>query len=88
MRGFMFERMAQALKPGGLLIVQGYTPKQLEYKTGGPPRIENLYTPEMLRKAFAPFEILELVEYEAVLGEGSQHSGRSALIGLLARKPA
>ena len=88
MRGFMFERMAQALKPGGLLIVQGYTPKQLEYKTGGPPRIENLYTPEMLRKAFALFEILELVEYEAVLGEGSQHSGRSALIGMVARKPA
>jgi len=88
MRSFMFERIARALKPKGLLLLQGYTPKQLEYKTGGPPRIENLYTPEMLRKAFALFEILELVEYEAVLGEGSQHSGRSALIGMVARKPA
>src|SRR2546421_6482467 len=37
MRTFLFERIVRALKPGGLLIVQGYTPKQLDYKTGGPP---------------------------------------------------
>ena len=87
MRGFMFERIVRALKPGGLLIVQGYTPKQLEYRTGGPPHVENLYTPEMLREAFAALEILELVEYEAVLSEGTQHAGRSALLGMVARKP-
>jgi SAM-dependent methyltransferase len=88
MRGFMFERIARALRPGGLLILQGYTPKQIEYKTGGPPHAENMYTSGLLRSAFASLEILELREHERELAEGSQHRGRSALIDFLARKPA
>jgi SAM-dependent methyltransferase len=88
MRSFLFERMVRALNPGGLLIVQGYTPKQLEYKTGGPPHAENMYTSALLRSAFASLEILELREHEQELAEGSQHRGRSALIDFLARKPA
>ena len=87
LRGFMFERMLRALKPGGLLLVQGYTPRQLEYKTGGPPQVAHLYTPELLRAAFAGCEILQLREHESVVNEGSQHSGMSALIDLVARKP-
>ena len=88
MRSFMFERIVRALKPGGLLVMQGYTPKQLEYKTGGPPHAENLYTPELLRAAFASLEFMELREHERVLAEGTQHRGHSALIDLVARKPA
>ena len=87
MRSFMFERMVRALKPGGLLLVEGYTPKQLEYKTGGPSRLENLYTAGLLREAFGGLEILELREYEAELGEGAAHAGRSAVIDFVARKP-
>jgi SAM-dependent methyltransferase len=87
MRDRLFARMERALKPGGLLVLQGYTPKQLEYKTGGPPFASHLYTPDLLRAAFAALQITELREYEADLTEGSQHRGRSALIGLTARKP-
>jgi len=87
MRAFMFERMIHALKPGGHLLLEGYTPKQLEYKTGGPSQLENLYTPELLRVAFAELEILELRDYETVLEEGSRHTGMSAVIDLVARKP-
>jgi hypothetical protein len=86
-RSFMFERIVRALKPNGVLLLQGYTPKQLEYKTGGPPYVENLYTAELLRSAFAALEVLELREHERILGEGTQHCGRSALIDLVARKP-
>ena len=43
--------MRRTLKPGGLLIFQGYTPKQLQYRTGGPKEIENLYTRAMLEEA-------------------------------------
>jgi SAM-dependent methyltransferase len=86
MRGFMFERMVRALKPGGLLLLEGYTPKQLEYRTGGPPQVENLYTAPMLREAFRDLEILELREYEDELEEGERHTGRSALVDLVARR--
>jgi len=87
MRERMFAYMARALKPGGLLIVQGYTPKQLDYKTGGPPILSHLYTEPLLRAAFEALQIVELDEYEAELNEGTQHRGCSALVGLVARKP-
>jgi cyclopropane fatty-acyl-phospholipid synthase-like methyltransferase len=83
-----FDVMKQLTRPGGRILLQGYTPKQLEYKTGGPSAVENLYTEEILREAFAGWEVEELVEYEEDVAEGSAHRGRSALIGLVARKPA
>lgn len=79
--------MKQAVKPGGLLLLQGYTPKQLEYRTGGPSAVENLYTAELLRELFADWEIVSLREHEDTIEEGSAHIGRSALIDLVARKP-
>jgi SAM-dependent methyltransferase len=85
-RARLFADIVRTLRVGGTLILQGYTPRQLEYKTGGPPQLSHLYTPAMLREAFAALEILELREYEAELAEGQRHRGRSALIGLVARK--
>ena len=89
-RSSLFEHFKRALKPGGLLLLHGYTPKQLEYRTGGPSSLENLYTAAMLREAFADLEILEVREYEDQLEEGSGgqrgHWGRSALVDLVARR--
>lgn len=87
-RRTIFAGMKRAVKPGGVMMLQGYTPKQLDYKTGGPPAAENLYTRELLEDLFADWEILRLDEYEDELSEGSAHRGRSALIGLVAKKPA
>ncbi|MDZ4316681.1 MAG: class I SAM-dependent methyltransferase [Azonexus sp.] len=79
--------MKQAVKPGGLLLLQGYTPQQLAYRTGGPSAVENLYTEAMLRELFADWEIVLLREHEDTIAEGAAHAGRSALIDLVARKP-
>jgi SAM-dependent methyltransferase len=87
LRARIFRGMVQALKPGGRVVLQGYTPTQLEYRTGGPPFASHMYTPQLLREAFAGLEIIELEEYEAELAEGSGHKGRSALVGMVARKP-
>ena len=86
MRARLFANIVRTLKPGGALVLQGYTPKQLEYRTGGPPHVSHLYTEAMLREAFAELDVVELREYEAELAEGSGHCGRSALIGLVARR--
>jgi len=86
-RAAQFEGMKQAVKPGGHILLHGYTPKQLEFGTGGPSSVENLYTEEMLREAFSDFEIVELRAYEREIDEGAGHSGMSALIDLVARKP-
>jgi len=82
-----FASMQQAVKPGGHLLLHGYTPKQLEFGTGGPPFVENLYTEDLLRDTFAGFEIVALNSYEREIDEGAGHSGMSALIDLVARKP-
>lgn len=86
-RELIFTGMQRTLKPGGWLLLQGYTPKQLEYRTGGPGILEHLYTADLLRTAFADLDIVHLEEYEDVLDEGRGHKGRSALVGLVARKP-
>ncbi|MFM2028987.1 MAG: hypothetical protein RL517_178 [Pseudomonadota bacterium] len=86
MRARIFSQAHQALKPGGIFILQGYTPKQLEYKTGGPSLIEHLYTEEMIRELAEEFEILDLQCYEKELSEGARHTGMSALLGMVARK--
>ena len=79
--------MRRALKPGGLLILEGYTPKQLQYATGGPKQIEHLYTRAMLEQAFGDFRDLKIVEEERVMNEGAGHAGMSAVINLTGRKP-
>ncbi len=87
LREQMFANIKRCLKPGGLLLLQGYTPRQLEYRTGGPSQVENLYTEEMLRAEFADLEILHLREHDSVIHEGTGHDGMSALIDLVVRKP-
>jgi len=77
--------MRKALKRGGLLIIQGYTPKQLQYGTGGPKQVENLYTRAML-EAFRDFRDMKIVEEEIEIYEGTSHGGMSAVINLTARK--
>lgn len=82
----LFTNMKKSLKSGGLLLLQGYTPRQLKYKTGGPPIAENLYTEELLKNAFGDMEIIQLVEHDEEINEGLGHKGMSALIDIVARK--
>ncbi len=86
-RAQQFANLKRFLKPGGMLLLQGYTPRQLDYKTGGPSQVENLYTEAILREGFADMDILHLSEHDDIIHEGTGHSGMSALIDLVARKP-
>jgi len=87
LRDQIFAGLKRALKPGGLLLLEGYRPEQIANGTGGPRVPENLYTEALLRAAFSDFEIVELSAYDAVIEEGAGHSGQSALIDLVARRP-
>jgi Thiopurine S-methyltransferase (TPMT). len=87
LRRHQFAQIRSLVKPGGRVLLQGYTPKQLEYRTGGPAALENLYTASLLREAWQGWSIEYLEEYEDNLTEGTGHHGRSALIGMIARCP-
>ena len=88
LRSRLFENMIRSLKPGGTLMLVGYTPKQLDYGTGGPSVLSHLYTPDMLKEAFGKLDIQVLDEFETELAEGEGHNGRSAVIGLVAKRVA
>jgi SAM-dependent methyltransferase len=85
-RARIFAGIRKALKPGGLLLLEGYGPKQLEYKTGGPSELENLYTEELLRVEFAGFSEIAIEAHDSMISEGTRHVGMAALIDLVARK--
>jgi len=85
-RDSVFAGMKSAVAPGGLFLLEGYRPEQVDYRTGGPPRREHMYTRDWLQTTFADWEILVLEDYDAVIQEGQAHNGMSALIDLVARK--
>ncbi len=84
----IFAGVRKALKPGGLLLLQGYRPEQLNYKTGGPSAVENLYTEAMLAEEFADFSDLKINSHDSMTHEGIGHVGMAALIDLVGRKRA
>ena len=86
-RSTLFARMLDSLKPGGTLIIQGYTPRQLDFNTGGPGKLAHLYDESLMLDAFGDLDILDLRTYEAEMAEGTGHQGMSGLLGLTARKP-
>ncbi|MHB8493186.1 MAG: SAM-dependent methyltransferase [Casimicrobiaceae bacterium] len=80
--------MKAAVVPGGAFLLEGYRPEQVDYGTGGPPRREHMYTRDWVEKQFADWDIHVLEAYDAELREGRGHSGMSALIDLVATRPA
>lgn len=85
MNRMMFGNSIRTLKKGGLLFVLGYDVKQLEYKTGGPPWKDRLYTTDILRELADGTEILELESWETEIDAG-RHKGLSAFVSMVARK--
>ena len=86
-RAEVFAGLERALAPGGLLLLQGYRPEQVEHATGGPPDADRLYTEALLRESFATLEILHLAAHDDRMNEGPGHEGMSALVDMVARKP-
>jgi cyclopropane fatty-acyl-phospholipid synthase-like methyltransferase len=85
-RPALFAHYKRALKPGGLLLLQGYRPEQREYRTGGPPDPSRLFTRAILEAAFGDMAELDIREHDSVISEGGSHAGMSALIDLVATK--
>lgn len=82
----IISQIAQGLKKGGVFILEGYSPKQLQYNTGGPKEISMLYDLEELKSELKglDFEIAQEIEREII--EGPNHTGNGFVVQILARK--
>lgn len=81
-------RVVTALKPGGVFLLEAYTPKQLEMDgVGGPPNAELLMSEKDLLNELAGLDFMVACETEREIHESEMHHGRSAVVQILARKP-
>ena len=76
----------RGLRLGGVFVLEAYTPAQLAFDTGGPKSPELLMTLTGLRKEFAGLELLIGREIERDVIEGDGHTGRGAVVQILARR--
>ncbi len=87
LRRSVHRRCVKGLRPSGVMLLQAYTPAQLEYKTGGPPTADMMMDAESLCTELAGLEFLHLQECVREVHEGEFHNGVGAVVQALARKP-
>ena len=80
------QKLASYLKPGGKLILEGFSKAQIHNNTGGPKNVDMLFSKEELQADFTDFTELNIEELETVLEEGSFHQGKATVIRLTATK--
>jgi 2-polyprenyl-3-methyl-5-hydroxy-6-metoxy-1,4-benzoquinol methylase len=86
MRARLHRNVIAGLKPGGILLLEAYTPAQLKFGTGGPQTDELTMTMNALKKELADLEFLLAREIERDVIEGLYHTGRGAVVQLIAQK--
>ena len=77
----------RGLRPGGVFVLEAYTPAQLRYRTGGPPHEAMLMTLAGLRRELAGLDFVHAVECEREVVEGRLHHGLGAVVQVVAVRP-
>lgn len=80
-------RVSQGLAPGGVFVVEAYTPRQLEFGTGGPKDPEMLVRLADLREDLPGLSFELAREVDRPVAEGRFHDGMSAVVQVVARRP-
>jgi SAM-dependent methyltransferase len=88
LRRRVYAAVVQGLVPGGVLVLESYTPRQLILGTGGPSSAELMPTLEQLQEELIGLEFLHGAELEREVREGAFHKGRAAVVQVVARRPA
>ena len=87
LRADVHRRCVAGLRPGGVMLLEAYTPRQIAHGTGGPSTVELMMDKETLRMELAGFQFLDLRECEREIHEGAFHNGLGAVVQMVARKP-
>jgi len=85
-RSSVHHKVVAGLRPGGVFVLEAYTPTQLKLKTGGPPTADMLMTLKLLRVELAGLRFIHARELEREVIEGKFHTGRGAVVQVVAVK--
>ena len=80
------QKLISFLKPGGILILEGFSKKQIKNNTGGPRDIDMLFSKDEMESDFNSFSELVLTETDTILNEGPFHQGTASVIRVLGTK--
>jgi cyclopropane fatty-acyl-phospholipid synthase-like methyltransferase len=85
------KKVADLLKPNGVIILEGFSKNHVEFQkenpnAGGPKNVDMLFSVESIKKDFSNFEIIKLEEIELELEEGKYHQGKAKVIRFIGRK--
>ncbi len=86
-RARLYPLLERALLPGGILMMEAYSERQISRDTGGPKDLDWLMTVEKVQHAFPDMEMILLREVEREVMEGSGHTGLAFVVQCIARKP-
>ncbi len=77
--------LTHSLKPGGYILVEAFTKRQIQYSSGGPKDEGLLYSLTDLLQDFPGLNILKAEETETTLDEGSFHHGEASVLRIIAQ---
>jgi len=87
-RSAVYGSAVRGLKPGGVFLLEAYTPDQIAYGTGGGNSVDTMTTKDSLLADLAGLEFTHLQELEREVIEGKYHTGLAAVVQAIARKAA
>lgn len=83
----LHKKIVQGLRAGGKLVLEAYTPEQIKLGTGGPPVVEMTMSLDALQEELDGLIFKHAVELERNVVEGQLHTGRGAVVQVIAVKP-
>jgi 2-polyprenyl-3-methyl-5-hydroxy-6-metoxy-1,4-benzoquinol methylase len=91
LRPSFHREIAELIKPGGIIILEGFSKNNLKIRQenpniGGPNNLEMLFSEAEIKEDFRNFEIVELQEVNVELREGNTHNGFGNVIRFIGRK--
>jgi len=85
LRRKVHQKIEESLIPEGMLLLEAFTPKQLDFASGGPSQEQRLMSLMQLEQDFVRLRIIHSQELERDIAEGERHKGRSAVVQIIAQ---
>ena len=86
LRRKVHRQVVAGLKPGGVFVLEAYTPAQIPNNTGGPKDASLMPTAELLRSELAGLVFDHIEEVERDVVEGSLHTGTAHVVQVVAHR--